>query len=185
MNREAVDAMRCFLSNLGIDEVAYGMEKTPERVAEMYAELFSGIEKDCDSVWGDLLPSGTKGMVAVRSIPFYSMCEHHLLPFFGTVDIVYLPRDGMVAGFGKFAEVVDIISHRPQLQERMTEAIAEAVFKGLNARGALVRVEAVQLCMVMRGRRSNGSKTVTMSGLGELQEGETAAIQALQLIGNN
>lgn len=178
MDKKAVQAMQDFLHGIGIDTVKYGMEKTPERVATMYQYLFDGVDKDTDDIWGELFQSESDGIVIVKDIPFYSMCEHHLLPFFGTVSIAYLPKDGMVAGFSKFTNLVEIISHRPQLQERMTQQIAEAVANGLSARGVLVVMEATQLCMCMRGEAAHGAKTVTSMGLGELKEGSEMSQQA-------
>lgn len=182
MNNKAVQSMQDFLSYIGIDTIKYGMEKTPERVAAMYEYLFDGVDKSCDEVWGELFSTEAEGMVAVRNIPFYSMCEHHLLPFFGRVNIAYLPNNGMVAGFSKFTKLVEIISHRPQLQERMTRQIADEVKSGLNASGVLVTVEAVQLCMCMRGEAAHDTKTITSAGIGELKEGTPLGIQAMQML---
>lgn len=182
MNTKAIASMQDFLTHIGIDTVKYGMEKTPERVAAMYEFLFDGVEKNPNEIWGELFSSESDGIVAVRDIPFYSMCEHHLLPFFGRVSLAYLPKDGMVAGFSKFTKLVEVISHRPQLQERMTRQIAEAIEEGLSARGVLVTVEAVQLCMCMRGESAHDTKTVTSVGLGELKDGSPMSIQAWRML---
>ena len=133
MNEKAVTAMRDFLEALGIDLKEAGMEKTPERVAKMYEMLFDGVRKDTKNLWGETFDAGAgaDGMIAVRHIPFYSMCEHHMVPFFGEVNLVYLPAPSGVAGFSKFTKLVEIISHRPQLQERLTGEVAEAVAKEL------------------------------------------------------
>ena len=127
MNEKAIRAMRDFLDAVGVDIEARGMEKTPERVAEMYQFLFDGMGKDTSAIWGETFDAGSDGIVAVRNIPFYSMCEHHLVPFFGEVSIAYLPTDGRVAGFSKFSKLVEVLSHQPQLQERLTAQIAAAV----------------------------------------------------------
>ena len=123
-NEKAVQAMRAFLEALGLDLEQCGMERTPERVAGLYADLFDGLGRDPSEIWGERFPSETKGIVAVRHIPFYSVCEHHLLPFFGEVSLAYLPHDGEVAGFSKFVKLVECYAHRPQLQERMTAQLA-------------------------------------------------------------
>ena len=185
MNEKAVGAMKEFLEALGLDLKQLDMEKTPARVAEMYSYLFSGLAKDASEVWGELFQSENDGIVAVKDIPFYSMCEHHLVPFFGRISIAYKPKNGMVAGFGKFTKLVDIISHRPQLQERMTEQLAEAVMQGLQAEGVLVIAEAQQLCMTMRGDLANGTSTITSSCLGCFGEDSSLYNQAWSLLGWN
>ena len=113
-------AMREFLTAVGVDLAARGMEETPARVAQLYAELFSGLHTDARDLWADVLTEETDGLIAVRSISFHSVCEHHLLPFFGTAHIVYRPHAGRVAGFGVFARLVARMAQRPQLQERLT-----------------------------------------------------------------
>lgn len=182
-NDKAVRAMREFLEAVGVDLTARGMEKTPERVAQMYQYLFSGIGKDTSSIWGETFDAGSDGIVAVRHIPFYSMCEHHLVPFFGEVSIVYLPENGRVAGFSKFARLVDILSHQPQLQERLTAQIAAAVWHDLGARGVLVTVEAQQLCMTMRGDLAHGTRTVTSECTGVFQTDSALYHQAWMILG--
>ena len=185
MNEKAIKAMQDFLTALGLDLQAIGMEKTPERVAAMYEYLFNGCQRDTAEVWGELFQGENDGIVAVKDIPFYSMCEHHLVPFFGRVSIAYKPHNGMVAGFSKFSKLVEIISHRPQLQERMTEQLAEAVQQGLSAEGVLVVVEAQQLCMTMRGDMAHGTKTLTSSCRGCLQENQPSYHQAWNMLGWN
>lgn len=182
MNKKAIAAMQDFLDGIGIDTEKCGMEKTPERVAAMYEYLFEGMNVDTDAVWGELFRSESEGIVVVKDIPFYSMCEHHLLPFFGQVSLAYIPKNGMVAGFSKFIKLVEIISHRPQLQERMTRQIAEAIERGLGAEGVLVTVEATQLCMCMRGECAHGTKAVTSVGLGLLKDGTGLGQQAYSML---
>lgn len=185
MNEKAVTAMKDFLTALGIDLVASDMEKTPQRVAEMYSLLFSGYGKETSEVWGELFQADNDGIVAVKDIPFYSMCEHHLVPFFGRVSIAYKPANGIIAGFSKFARLVELISRRPQLQERMTEELASAVQEGLNPEGILVVVEAQQLCMTMRGDMAHGTKTITSVCRGCLQEDSAGYQQAWNMLGWN
>ena len=107
MNQRAKDGIKQFLEALSVDTEAPELEKTPSRVTELYSELFSGVGLDTKAAWGETFSTDYKGLVAVTGIPFYSMCEHHLLPFFGTVDIVYQPKDGCVAGLSKFQDIVD------------------------------------------------------------------------------
>jgi GTP cyclohydrolase I len=180
-----VEAMQDFLSGIGVDIEKAGMEKTPARVAEMFEYLFNGMNTDTAEIWGELFPSEADGIVVVKEIPFYSMCEHHLLPFFGRVSLAYLPKNGMVAGFSKFTKLVEVISHRPQLQERMTRQIAEAIADGLEAEGVLVIVEATQLCMCMRGDCAHDTRTMTSVGLGALKEGTALGQQAFSMIVDN
>ena len=151
----------------------------------MYGYLFGGRGKEAADVCGERFQSENDGIVAVKDIPFYSMCEHHLVPFFGRVSIAYKPKDGMVAGFGKFTKLVDIVSHRPQLQERMTEQLAEAVMQGLQAEGVLVIAEAQQLCMTMRGDLANGTSTITSACRGCFDHDSSMYSQAWNLLGWN
>jgi GTP cyclohydrolase I len=183
VNARAEQAMREFLEALGVDLKARGMEQTPARVAKMYAYLFSGMDRDTQDIWGETFPTGSQGLVAVRHIPFYSMCEHHLVPFFGTVDIAYLPHEGRVAGFSKFTQLVERLAHQPQLQERLTAQIAHAVARDLQAEGVLVRMEALQLCMTMRGDMAPGTRTVTSEALGACRKEHELYEQAWLALG--
>ena len=182
-NNPAAKAMENFLDNVGLDLTSLGMEKTPERVAKMYGQLFSGLGPVEQEEWGELFESDAAGLVAVRHIPFYSMCEHHLVPFFGEVDIVYQPHKGLVAGFSKFTKVVEHLSRRPQLQERFTRQIAAAVADGVGAEGVLVTVEAQQLCMMMRGDLAPGARTITTECTGSFIGDKELYQQAWLLLG--
>ena len=184
MNDRAVRAMREFLEALGLDLEREGMEKTPERVAEMYEMFFDGVGRGTEDIWGETfaVESVSEGLVAVRNIPFYSMCEHHLVPFFGNVHLAYLPAPGGIAGFSKFTQLVERIAHRPQLQERLTAQIAEAVETGLRADGVLVVVEAQQLCMMMRRDAAHGTSTLTNAVLGRFRQDAALREQAMALL---
>ncbi|WP_028130546.1 GTP cyclohydrolase I [Selenomonas sp. AE3005] len=179
----AARAMRDFLEAVGVDLQAQGMEKTPERVAKMYEYLFNGMGKGTSDIWGETFDAGSEGIVAVRHVPFYSMCEHHLVPFFGEVSIAYLPGNGRVAGFSKFSQLVERLSHKPQLQERLAAQIAAAVRKDLGARGVLVVIEAQQLCMTMRGDLAHGTRTVTSECNGVFKEDTALYQQAWMILG--
>ena len=181
-NEKAVQAMRAFLEALGLDLEQCSMERTPERVARLYGDLFDGLGKDPASIWGERFASETKGIVAVRHIPFHSVCEHHLLPFFGEVSLAYLPHDGQVAGFSKFVKLVECFAHRPQLQERLTREVAETVMRGLAADGVLVVCRAHQFCMALREGGTHDTLTTTSEALGALAEPALAA-QAWALLG--
>lgn len=175
---KAAKAMKAFLEALELDLTKLDMENTPQRVADMYAYLFNGLGKDSQNIWGELFPAEDDGLVAVRDIPFYSMCEHHLVPFFGHVSLVYKPGNGKVAGFSKFTKLVELLSHRPQLQERLTKQIAQSIVDGIQAQGVLVVVEAQQLCMTMRGDMAQGTATVTSASRGCLADNERLYHQA-------
>ena len=176
-------AMREFLTAVGVDLAAQGMEETPARVAQLYADLFSGLHTDTRDLWADVLTEETDGLVAVRSISFHSVCEHHLLPFFGTAHIVYRPHAGRVAGFGIFTRLVERMARRPQLQERLTGDIAREIEQGLGAEGVLVVLDARQLCMTMRGARAHGTRTTTSACRGLFREDKTMELQAWKMIG--
>lgn len=178
----AVRAMGEFLEALGLDLKAAGMEQTPERVAKMYALLFSGCGQTTAPLWGEVFETESRGLVAVRHIPFYSTCEHHLVPFFGEVQLAYLPHEGKVAGFSKFTKLVETLARRPQLQERLTRQIAVAVEADLAAEGVMVVVSAQQLCMMIRGELSLGTRTVTAESRGRLREESGLQQQAWQLL---
>ena len=176
MNLRAKDGIKQFLEALSVDTEAPELEKTPSRVTELYSELFSGVGLDTKSAWGETFSTDYKGLVAVTGIPFYSMCEHHLLPFFGTVDIVYQPKDGCVAGLSKFQDIVNILSRRPQLQERLASELADA-------HGVFVRITSTQLCMLIKGTMQQDSKVITLESRGVLAETGTLRDEALAMLG--
>lgn len=179
----AAEAVRQFLAALDVDVEARGMERTPARVAAMFAYLFGGLGRDAAAVLTPPLVTETTGLVAVTRIPFSSLCEHHLVPFYGTVDIVYEPHAGRVAGFSRFVEAVDVLARRPQLQERLTREIAEAVLRGLGAEGVLVVCCAHQFCMALREGGTQETRTVTSEALGCLRAGGARAQAAWAMLG--
>ncbi len=155
-------AVASIIKAIGGDPEREGLVDTPKRVAEMYAELFSGLDMDPREELTVGFEEGHREMVILRDIPFYSMCEHHLLPFYGVAHIGYIPNaDGRVVGASKLARVVEIIAKRPQLQERMTTEIADAIVGGIKPDGVAVVVHAEHLCMIMRGIKKSGSTMVT------------------------
>ena len=134
-------------------------------------------------LWVELFSTDYNGLVAVTDIPFYSMCEHHLLPFFGTVDVIYQPHSGCVAGLSKFNDVITVLSRKPQLQERVTREIADAIERDLSAEGVFVRLKATQLCMLMKGTLQQGSQVVTIESRGLLREAGSLRDEALAMLG--
>ena len=137
------------------------LKDTPQRIAEMYVELFSGLDADPQAELSVGFEEGHREMVILRDIPFYSMCEHHLLPFYGVAHVGYIPgKDGKVVGISKLARVVEIFARRPQIQERMTRQIADAIFETIQPDGVAVVVQAEHLCMTMRGIKKPGTNQI-------------------------
>ena len=155
-------AITSILRAIGEDSKREGLVDTPKRVAEMYSELFMGINVDPKEELSVSFEEGHREMVILRGIPFYSMCEHHLLPFYGVAHIGYIPNEtGRVVGASKLARVVEIVARRPQIQERMTSQIADAINEGVKPDGVGVVIQAEHLCMIMRGIKKPGSTIVT------------------------
>ncbi len=155
-------AVATIIKAIGEDPNREGLADTPRRVAEMYAELFVGLDMNPKEELAVGYELGHREMVIVKDIPFYSMCEHHLLPFYGVAHIGYIPDvNGRVVGLSKLARVVEIIASRPQVQERMTTEIADAIMDGLKPSGVAVVVKAEHLCMIMRGIKKPGSNVIT------------------------
>ncbi|EMF46205.1 GTP cyclohydrolase I [Planococcus halocryophilus Or1] len=172
-------AVSMILEAVGEDTSREGLQDTPKRVAKMYAEVFSGLKEDPKEYFKTVFHEGHEELVLVKDIPFYSMCEHHLVPFFGKAHIAYIPRDGVVTGLSKLARAVETVSKRPQLQERITSSIAESLMETLNPHGVYVMVEAEHMCMTMRGIKKPGAKTVTAVSRGIL---ETDAVKRSEVI---
>jgi GTP cyclohydrolase I len=175
-------AVYMILEAIGENPEREGLRDTPKRVAAFYADIFGGLEENPDEHLRVQFTEHHEEMVIVRDIPVYSMCEHHLLPFFGLAHIAYIPRGGKVTGLSKLARVVDGYARRPQLQERLTTSIARAVMDYLNARGVLVVVEAEHMCMTMRGVKKPGSRTVTSAVRGDFQNSAATRAEAFALI---
>ena len=177
-------AVRELLAAIGEDPDREGLLGTPDRVARACEELFGGMQEDPSRhLLKQFHEPGNENMVIVRDIPFNSMCEHHLLPFVGKAHICYLPRDGRITGLSKLARCVNGYAHRPQLQERLTQQIADALELRLEPRGVLVVLQAEHSCMSMRGIKSVGSSTVTSAVRGWFKDDLKAREEALRLIG--
>lgn len=175
-------AVREILLAIGEDPERSGLIDTPRRVAKAYREVFSGMHQDPADVLGTTFDIAHEEMVLVKDIPFYSTCEHHLVPFHGSAHVGYIPSsDGRVTGLSKLARLVDIFARRPQVQERLTAQIADALIEHLKPRGAIVVIECEHMCMSMRGVRKPGAKTVTSAVRGLLHEPATRA-EAMSLI---
>lgn len=155
-------AVALLLEGIGEDPGREGLAETPDRVARMYEEIFAGMEADAAQPLAKVFAVDDSEMVLEKDIVFYSMCEHHLMPFYGKAHIAYIP-DGKVLGLSKLARTVEIYARRLQLQERMTGQIADAVMEHLSPRGVMVILEAEHMCMTMRGVKKPGSRTVSMA----------------------
>lgn len=167
---------------VGEDPMRDGLRETPERMARAYREMFAGLHEDPREHLHKVFDIGHQEMVLVKDIPMYSMCEHHLLPFHGVAHVAYIPGvQGNVTGLSKLARLVDGYARRPQVQERLTTQIADALVAELNAEGVLVVIEAEHLCMSMRGIRKPGARTLTSAVRGLLRHGPTRA-EAMSLI---
>ena len=177
------EAAFSLIKAIGDDPQRESLKETPRRIAEMYAELFSGMDMDAQAELTTGFEVGHNEMVILRDIPFYSMCEHHLLPFFGIVHIGYIPnKSGRVVGVSKLARVVEIFARRPQLQERMTTQIADAIMETLQADGVAVIVQAEHLCMTMRGIKKPGSNVVTSATRGLFRNRAATRAEFLSLV---
>jgi GTP cyclohydrolase IA len=174
--------VRELLEAIGEDPDREGLQETPRRVADMYVELFEGIESDPGEHLRTTFEIGHDEMVMVRDIPFTSLCEHHLVPFVGFAHIAYLPSDGRIAGLSKLARVVEGYARRLQVQERMTTQVVESIEKELAPRGSIVVLEAEHFCMSMRGVKKEGMTTVTSAVRGVFKDDAAYRAEALQYI---
>lgn len=175
-------AVREILVAIGEDPNREGLLETPARVARSYTEIFAGLHQDPADVLSTTFNIGHDEMVLVKDIEMFSMCEHHLVPFHGVAHIGYIPgKSGQVTGLSKLARLVEVFARRPQVQERLTAQIADAMVKHLNPQGVIVVIESEHLCMSMRGVRKSGSRTTTSAMRGCMRESATRA-EALALI---
>jgi GTP cyclohydrolase IA len=179
---KVIQGVRMILEGIGEDPTRPGIAATPERVADSYAEIFAGLGRDPTELVTVVAGAGHDEMIMVRDIPLTSSCEHHLTPFLGRAHVAYVPnRDGRITGLSKIARVVDLLSRRPQVQERLTTEIADALERALDPRGVFVLIEAEHLCMTMRGVKKPGSVTVTSAVRGVFRSDLRTRAEALEL----
>ena len=177
------EGVRLILEGVGEDPEREGLKKTPARVAKMYAECFAGLYENPAEFFETTFDEHHEEMVLVRDIPFYSMCEHHLAPFFGKAHVAYIPaKDGHICGLSKLARLVDTFAKRPQVQERLTSQVADTFIEQLHPQGVIVVIEAEHLCMSMRGIKKPGSRTTTSAVRGIFQRNQATRAEALSLI---
>ncbi|WP_066060962.1 GTP cyclohydrolase I FolE [Neobacillus soli] len=183
VNRAQIEeAVRLILEAIGEDPNREGLLDTPKRVAKMYEEVFSGLNEDPKQHFETIFSEDHEELVLVKDIPFYSMCEHHLVPFFGKAHVAYIPQNGRVTGLSKLARAVEAVAKRPQLQERITSTIADSIMEKLDPHGVMVVVEAEHMCMTMRGVKKPGSKTITTAVRGVLADDAIARSEVISLI---
>jgi GTP cyclohydrolase I len=183
VNFEQIEhAVKLILEAIGEDPTREGLLETPKRVAKMYGEVFSGLNEDPSEHFKTIFGEDHEELVLVKDIPFYSMCEHHLVPFYGKVHVAYIPKGGKVTGLSKLARAVEAVSRRPQLQERITSTIADSINKSLEPHGVMVVVEAEHMCMTMRGVKKPGSQTITSAVRGIFRNDEAARAEVLSFI---
>ena len=179
-------AVRELLAAIGEDAQREGLRETPQRVARMYGEIFSGLHENPEKylkIFNE--QEQNNELVIVRDIPLYSVCEHHLLPFVGKAHIAYIPKNGRIIGLSKFARIVDCFARRPQVQERLTSQIADFLYEHLEPYGVAVLIQAEHLCMTMRGARAAGAKTQTSALRGIMRTDAKSRAEVMALLTGN
>ena len=185
MDQEKIKAgVKLLLEGIGEDINREGLKDTPDRIARMYTEVFGGMYEDASEHLHKVFTVDNNEMVLEKDIVFYSMCEHHLLPFYGKAHVAYIP-DGKVVGLSKLARTVEVYARSPQIQEQMTGQIADAIMEHLAPKGAMVVIEAEHMCMTMRGVKKPGSKTVTVACRGEFADNESLQNRFYQMLAVN
>jgi len=177
------EGIRLILEGIGEDPQRDGLQKTPERVARLYTEVLQGMDQDAKEYFVSTFEEGHREMVLVKDIPFYSLCEHHMIPFFGLAHVAYLPGPtGEICGLSKLARTVDVFARRLQVQERLTGQIANTLVECLKPNGVIVVIEAEHLCMSMRGIKKPGTRTITSAIRGVFELSQKSRAEALSLI---
>jgi GTP cyclohydrolase IA len=174
--------VRFILEGIGEDPERPGLRDTPARVAEMYEEIFSGISARTEELLTPMTGESHDEMVMIRDIPFYSVCEHHLLPFIGKAHIAYIPGAGKIVGISALAKAIEMLAKRPQVQERLTAQLADLLVSHLKPKGAMVVIDAEHLCMSMRGVKKPGAHVVTSAVRGTFRSKESTRLEMLELL---
>jgi GTP cyclohydrolase I len=174
--------VRLIIEGIGEDPERPGIKDTPARVAKMYQEIFAGLETPTEEILGHIAGESHDELVLLKDIPFYSVCEHHLLPFIGKAHVAYIPGAGKIAGIGELARAVEILAKRPQVQERLTSQLADMIMDKLKPKGAMVIIDAELLCLSMRGMKKPGARTVTSAVRGLFRTKESTRQELLELI---
>ena len=183
MNKKKIEkGVRLILEGIGEDTERPGIKDTPRRVAELYEEIFSGLNTPTEEILTPIAGESHDEMVLIKDIPFYSVCEHHLLPFIGKAHIAYIPSKGNIVGLSKLAKALEIFAKRPQVQERLTAQLADLIMTKLKPKGAMVIVDAEHLCMSMRGVKKPNTRTVTSAVRGIFRTKDSTRTELLELI---
>ncbi|GBD99439.1 GTP cyclohydrolase 1 [bacterium BMS3Abin07] len=183
MDRKKIEkGVRLILEGIGEEPERPGLRNTPGRVASMCEEIFAGLESSPEDILKHIEGESHDEMVMLKDIPFYSVCEHHLLPFFGRAHIGYIPAGGRIVGIGELAKALEMLARRPQVQERLNTQLADMIMDKLNPKGAMVIIDAEHLCLSMRGIKKPGSKTVTSAVRGIFRSKQSTREEMLELL---
>jgi GTP cyclohydrolase I len=183
MNKKKIEkGVRLILEGIGEDPERAGIKDTPRRIAELYEEIFSGLQTPTEEILKPIKGESHDEMVILKDIPFYSVCEHHLLPFIGKAHIAYVPSGGKIVGLSKLARAMEIFAKRPQVQERLTTQLADLIMEKLKPKGAMVIIDAEHLCLSMRGIKKPNARTMTSAVRGIFRSKESTRIEFLELI---
>jgi len=174
--------IRLIIEGIGEDPERAGLKETPERVAKLYEEIFAGLKTPTEEILKSIEGESHDELVLLKDIPFYSMCEHHLLPFIGKAHVAYIPSGGKIVGLSELAKAVEIFAKRPQVQERLTTQLADLIMDRLKPKGAMVIIDAEHLCMSMRGIKKSGTRTVTSAVRGIFRTKQSTREEFLELI---
>jgi GTP cyclohydrolase I len=183
MNKKKIEkGVKMILEGIGEDIDRPGIKDTPKRIADLYEEIFSGLQTPTEEILRPIEGESHDEMVLLKDIPFYSVCEHHLLPFIGKAHVAYVPSGGKIVGLSKLAKAVEIFAKRPQVQERLTTQLADLIMEKLKPRGAMVIIDAEHLCLSMRGEKKPNARTVTSAVRGIFRSKESTRLEFLELM---
>jgi len=180
--RKVEKGVRLILEGIGEDPERAGLRETPERVARMYQEIFSGIETPTEELLNSIEGESHDEMVLLKDIPFYSVCEHHLIPFIGKAHVAYIPSGGKIVGLSELVKAVEVLAKRLQVQERLTTQLVDMIMNKLKPKGAMVIIDAEHLCISMRGMKKPGTRTVTSAVRGIFRTKQSTRDELLELI---